>query len=77
VGVNLFQNGGQGRKFSFDFGGVYDKIEQNELITYTLGDGRKVKIVFTSQGNQTKVTETFEAEMKTHLKYNKPDGRPF
>jgi len=31
-------------------------------IAYTLGDGRKVKIFFTSHGNETKVVETFEAE---------------
>jgi uncharacterized protein YndB with AHSA1/START domain len=51
--------------FSFDFGGVYDKIKKHELIEYTLGDGRKVKVVFTSTGDQTKVVEEFEAE-STH-----------
>ena len=30
--------------FSFDFGGVYNKIRLKELIEYTMGDGRKVKI---------------------------------
>ncbi|TMI65297.1 MAG: hypothetical protein E6H07_05085 [Bacteroidetes bacterium] len=51
--------------FSFDFGGVYDKVKKHKLIEYTLGDGRKVKVVFTSTGNQTKVVEEFEAE-STH-----------
>ncbi len=46
----------------FDFGGVYDEVKTNELIAYTLGDGRKVKAVFTSKGNTTEVVETFEAE---------------
>ena len=46
----------------FDFGGVYDAVTPNEYIEYTLGDGRKVKIFFAAQGNQTKVTESFEAE---------------
>ena len=46
----------------FDFGGVYDKVKQNELIEYTIGDGRKVIVHFTSNGNETKVIETFEAE---------------
>lgn len=46
----------------FDFAGVYDKVIPNELIEYTIGDGRKVKIIFTANGNETKVTETFEAE---------------
>lgn len=48
--------------FSFDFGGVYDNVVPNKLIEYTIEDGRKVKIEFSSAGNQTKVTETFEAE---------------
>ena len=48
--------------FGFDFWGVYDEVKANELITYTLGDERKVSIYFNSNGNTTKVTETFEAE---------------
>jgi uncharacterized protein YndB with AHSA1/START domain len=48
--------------FGFDFGGVYDKVKPNELIEYTIGDGRKVIINFTGNGNETKVIETFEAE---------------
>jgi uncharacterized protein YndB with AHSA1/START domain len=46
----------------FDFSGVYDVLRQNEYIEYTIGDGRKVKVNFTPAGNQTKVTESFEAE---------------
>jgi uncharacterized protein YndB with AHSA1/START domain len=48
--------------FGFDFGGVYDAVKTNELIEYTIGDGRKVTIQFAANGNETKVTETFEAE---------------
>jgi uncharacterized protein YndB with AHSA1/START domain len=51
--------------FGFDFGGVYDKIKTNELIAYTIGDGRTVNVSFTQNGNTTKVTEIFEAE-NTH-----------
>jgi uncharacterized protein YndB with AHSA1/START domain len=57
--------------FSFDFGGVYDKIKQHELIEYTLGDGRKVKVVFTSSGDQTKVVEDFEAENQNSIELQK------
>ena len=46
----------------FDFGGVYDKVKHNELIEYTIGDGRKVIVHFTGNGNETKVVETFVAE---------------
>ncbi|HEV8286309.1 MAG TPA: SRPBCC family protein [Chitinophagaceae bacterium] len=48
--------------FGFDFGGVYDEVKTNELIEYTIGDGRKVVVHFTPNGNETKVVETFEAE---------------
>ena len=51
--------------FGFDFGGVYDEVRINELISYTLGDGRKVTVTFISQENDTKVIEAFEAEV-TH-----------
>ena len=46
----------------FDFGGVYDEVKNHELIAYTLGDGRKVSIVFSANANTTTVTENFEAE---------------
>ncbi|MCD9021427.1 SRPBCC family protein [Cohnella silvisoli] len=48
--------------FGFEFGGVYDEVRINEFISYTMGDGRKVAITFVSQGNDTKVIETFDAE---------------
>ena len=59
--------------FGFDFGGVYDEIKTNELLTYTLGDGRKVKVTFTGNETETKVTETFEAE-STHPVEMQRDG---
>jgi len=48
--------------FGFDFGGVYDEVKLYEVITYTLGDERKVRIDFVFKDNKTEVTETFEAE---------------
>jgi len=48
--------------FGFDFGGEYDKVEVNKTIEYTIGDGRKVNVSFSGDGNTTTVTETFEAE---------------
>ena len=47
---------------SFDFGGVYNEVEPNKLVVYTIDDGRKVKIAFAASGNEVKVVETFEAE---------------
>lgn len=46
----------------FDFGGTYDRVDTNTLISYTLDDGRKVKIIFSSEGDTTKLMESFEAE---------------
>jgi len=48
--------------FGFDFGGVYDNVKKNELIEYTMGDGRKVHVAFSPSGDQTKIVETFDAE---------------
>ena len=57
--------------FGFDFGGVYDKLKENELIEYTIGDGRKVKITFSNNGTETKVVETFEAENTNSIEMQK------
>jgi len=49
----------------FDFNGVYDEVIMNESISYTIADGRKVKVEFVRQGNDTRIIESFEAE-ETH-----------
>lgn len=48
--------------FGFDFGGIYNAVTTNKYMEYTLGDGRKVKINFNPEGNQTEVVTNFEAE---------------
>lgn len=48
--------------FSFDFEGVYTKVDNHKTIAYTLGDGRKVHVSFVPEGNQTRVIEKFEPE---------------
>lgn len=48
---------------SFDFGGVYSKVENNKLIEYVTADGRKVSVVFEKlSSGSTKIVEIFEAE---------------
>lgn len=47
---------------SFDFEGVYTKVQQHKVIEYAMADGRKVSVVFSQNGNQTKVVETFDPE---------------
>ncbi len=48
--------------FGFEFGGVYDAVTINELIAYTMADGRKVMVEFSAEGDATKVVERFDAE---------------
>ncbi len=57
--------------FSFDFGGEYTNVEINKVIEYTMEDGRKTKVVFTVQGNETKVVETFDAESQNPVEMQK------
>ncbi len=48
--------------FSFDFWGIYDEVDTNKYIAYTLGDDRKVSVTFTSDGDSTHIIQIFEAE---------------
>jgi uncharacterized protein YndB with AHSA1/START domain len=52
---------------SFDFNGVYTAIEPGHHIAYTMEDGRKAEINFTTQNGKIMVTETFDPEqMNSH-----------
>ena len=53
--------------WGFDFGGVYDNVEEYKVIEYTMGDGRKVKVTFAGNGNTTEVVETFDAESENSI----------
>ncbi len=46
----------------FDFGGVYDEVVPHQLISYSLEDGRTVRITFANKGMSTEITEIFDAE---------------
>jgi uncharacterized protein YndB with AHSA1/START domain len=46
----------------FDFAGIYDRVIENKHIDYTMEDGRKVLINFSSYSTQTHIMETFELE---------------
>ena len=48
--------------FGFDFEGIYDDVQEHKLIAYSLADGRQIQVVFTDHGDQTTITETFDAE---------------
>jgi uncharacterized protein YndB with AHSA1/START domain len=63
--------------FGFDFAGVYDEIKRNELIAYTIDDGRKVKVTFTKNNDaETKVVETFEAESTNPIEMQRDGWQP-
>jgi len=57
--------------FGFDFSGVYDEVQPESVIAYTLGDDRKVKVNFTAEGAQTIITSTFEAENENPVEMQK------
>lgn len=57
--------------FGFDFGGTYDKVKTNEHLAYTMDDGRKTEITFASQGQETKVIETFDPEDQNPVEMQK------
>jgi|SRR6185312_11550025 len=57
--------------FGFDFGGVYHDVIEHKLISYTMGDGRKVEINFWDEGDATKIIETFEAESTNSFEQQK------
>lgn len=46
----------------FDFEGTYDEVVPNQLLAYTMPDGRKASISFEDRDGQTVVTETFDAD---------------
>jgi uncharacterized protein YndB with AHSA1/START domain len=48
--------------FSFDFGGTYTDVVDHKKIAYSLDDSRKVEVNFASDGNTTKIVETFDPE---------------
>ena len=48
----------------FDFGGTYDIVREQAYLEYTMGDKRKVQVIFSPVGDSTRVTESFEAEQQ-------------
>ena len=56
---------------SFDFSGTYTDIQPQQLIAYEIEDGRTVEIVFSSNGNETEIKESFEAENTNPIEMQK------
>ena len=67
----LFRMETKDGKTGFDHAGKYNKIVNHALIEYTVDDGRKSIIKFTSNNNSTTVTETFEPDANTPIDMQK------
>ncbi|MBX2906240.1 MAG: SRPBCC family protein [Taibaiella sp.] len=61
-GKFTFRMAARDGSFSFDFGGEYDQVEEHRFMSYTLGDGRRVSVTFTANGDSTDISETFDPE---------------
>ena len=46
----------------FDFAGTYTRVLPKELIQYEMEDGRSVLVVFSTEADGIRVTETFDAD---------------
>lgn len=55
----------------FDFTGVYNEVKENELISYTMDDGRTVTVKFEEIPETVKITVTFEAESENPVEMQK------
>ncbi len=51
----------------FDFGGTHDAVIENEYLESTMGDGRKMNVRFSGEGQTTRVVENFEPENENSL----------
>ncbi|MCA0448088.1 MAG: SRPBCC family protein [Bacteroidetes bacterium] len=52
---------------SFDFEGIYDEVIHHRKIAYSLADGRQIAILFESEGDKTRVIETFDPENENSM----------
>lgn len=66
-GQFLYRMEARDGSFGFDFGGTFDEIKPNQVLNYTIGDGRKVKTTFKENGGKTEIVQTFEAETENSI----------
>ncbi|MDF2883088.1 MAG: Activator of Hsp90 ATPase 1-like protein [Clostridiaceae bacterium] len=57
----------------FDFSGTYNELKVYETISYSIDDGRKVKINFVDEENKTRIIEVFVIEVFDAEKTNSID----
>lgn len=66
-GAFLYRMEAKDGSAGFDFTGVYDAIIMHERIAYTMEDGRKVEVTFTSDESGVRITETFDPEKENPI----------
>jgi uncharacterized protein YndB with AHSA1/START domain len=57
----------------FDFEAIYDEVVEYKKLIYTMSDGRVVEVLFGTEGLNTEVIITFEAEHENTLELQR-DG---
>ncbi|MBK8954081.1 MAG: SRPBCC domain-containing protein [Saprospiraceae bacterium] len=63
----LFRMAARDGSMEFDFTGQYTRVIENQLIEYTMDDGRKARIEFNDLNGDTEVIESFDPEnMHSH-----------
>jgi len=60
----------------FDFGGTYDVVKEHEEISFTMGDGRRVDIVFTAQGMKRRSRRRSTPKTRTPSNFSRRAGNP-
>lgn len=55
------------QSFSFEYSGVYDEIQESDVLNFTLDDGRKVTVEFVEENGVTQINEKFEPENENPL----------
>ena len=66
-GTFLYRMEAKDGSAGFDMGGTYDEVIPHELIRYTMGDGRTVRVEFKKEGEGTHIVETFDAERENSI----------
>ena len=69
-GMLTYRMEAKDRTAGFDFVGIYSEIIPNQLLAYSIGDGRKVRVNFSEYGRDTNVAIDFEAE-----NHNSPEAQ--
>jgi len=57
--------------YGFDFEAIYDEVEPTKMFSYTMPDGRQVKVTFYELNHMTTVKINFDVESENSLEMQK------